>query len=184
MKLRFFGMKCWRYETTDEVWNCSHTYENVDDGMELKILVWNMKCWWYENTCVGMKLFSHVRKCWWWYEIVNLKCMCRYEFFFIGMKMLMSWGYEIVISYSHLYGSVQDKVYGAWLLFFVSAHACIFTFLSFLWMSCPHMRYLSAALLLTFSFFSEDHQSLWLCECYVRGTVIVYRAQKAIQGED
>ena len=31
-----FGMKCWRYETTDEVWNCFHVcmYENVDDGMK------------------------------------------------------------------------------------------------------------------------------------------------------
>ncbi len=31
---------------------------------------------------------------------------------------------------------------------------------------------------------SDLHVTLWLCECLVRGNVLIYRVQKAIQGDD
>ena len=71
MKLRLFGMKCWRYETTDEVWNCSHTYN---------FLVWNTQWWWYETTSIMVWNCKFLL----WTLLDFLKCV---NFIPYGMKM-------------------------------------------------------------------------------------------------
>jgi hypothetical protein len=89
----FFGMKCWRYETTDQVWSCFQRYENNIRGMKQNMHI--------AKTLIGWKI-------WWWcllFVLAETKNIREKQISF-GMKKILRvwnklytyenliWGYE------------------------------------------------------------------------------------------